>query len=95
MSLSAASITKIVEWVCAECRRISKRPAGELVDVMHQIEDDLGMDDLDRVELFLAIEDHFGIDFTNVDAGDTPTVGYVCNLVYRALEAKSSTVGSL
>lgn len=59
---------------------MSERSKEELKPEARLLED-LGMDELDQIELVMALEDRFGIDISNKEIRDIKTVEELVNLV--------------
>ena len=50
------------------------------------LKSDLGMDSLDRLELVMAVEDEFNIEFDDETADSFETIGDIVNNVTKAVE---------
>ncbi len=62
----------------------------DMVKPESKINDDLGADSLDAIELVSALEERFGIDITDEEAKGITTVSEIVSLVEQKLQAKST-----
>jgi len=62
----------------------------DMVKPESKLNDDLGADSLDSIELVSALEEKFGIDITDEEARGITTVSEIIALVEQKLQAKSS-----
>lgn len=51
-----------------------------------RLQEDLGVDSLDAVELIINIEDEFGIQITDEEASDIKTVGELVDFVTKKIK---------
>jgi acyl carrier protein len=73
------TITERVTYLVAAQRNVPPQK----VDADTRLNDDLGFDELDRVELVMELEDEFGIAIDDETASSVKTVGEVIHAVSR------------
>ena len=54
---------------------------ADSISVETNIVDDLGADSLDVVELIMSVEDEFGVQISDEDAAQLPTVGKILEYI--------------
>lgn len=59
---------------------------GVHIDANSMLEDDLGMESLDRIEVFTALHNEFGVYIPDNIAATAVTVGDVCKIIERAVK---------
>ena len=65
---------------------------GAIIDRTTGLKEDLAADSLDSTEVVLGLEEKFGIEIPDSEISPVPvTVGDLCNLVRRQLEAKAAS----
>ena len=82
--------TRLIGVIRAENGAVASSPSATL-------HEDLGLDSMDMIELFIAVENHFGIEISDEESdpitfneGDTnPTVADLARLVDGKLVAKA------
>ncbi len=55
--------------------------SADSISVETNIVDDLGADSLDVVELIMSVEDEFGVQISDEDAAQLPTVGKILEYI--------------
>ena len=80
---SRDGVLKDVKQIVAEQMGMS---TGTISETSH-LENDLGCDSLDRVEITMEVEDHFGIDVSDEVAEEIRTIGDIVDGVIRLLES--------
>ena len=55
--------------------------SADSISVETNIVDDLGADSLDVVELIMSVEDEFGVQISDEDAAQLPTVGKIVEYI--------------
>lgn len=75
---------KVVAILAEQCNK-----KIEDIKTETKLVDDLGMDDLDRVEITLALDDAFGLDLVDEEMEVLTDVMGVVNLITKKLEKES------
>lgn len=55
--------------------------SADSISIETNIVDDLGADSLDVVELIMSVEDEFGVQISDEDAAQLPTVGKILEYI--------------
>lgn len=79
--MSSVSILEKVQQVVATA--LDRDPAS--IEEGHSFRSDLGADSLDSVEIIMAIEDEFGIEFDEDSARQIDTIGQLVRHIEEAL----------
>ncbi|PMQ00901.1 MAG: acyl carrier protein [Dictyoglomus sp. NZ13-RE01] len=79
--MDEATIFEKIKKIIVEQLRIDE----DLITMDSSIQDDLGADSLDAVELIMALEEEFGIDVPDEDTEKFKTVGDVVRYVEKKL----------
>lgn len=76
---------EILSFVVETARDISCCRDEEVVDQTSDLERDLGLDSLDKLELALKCEEKFKITIDDDEASDIETIGDLVNLIEKHL----------
>jgi len=80
-AISRDQVLRAVKQIIAE--QMGIKP--EEIEERHALEPDLGCDSLDKVEITMEVEDHFGIDVPDEVADEVRTVGDIVRGVVELL----------
>ena len=98
--VSKTTMLKIAKLAIKETimERLVDKETGEEIEVAwdSKLSDDLGLDSLDMVELVMFLEECFGIEIPDEEAGNIVTVGDACGVIKKckANKGKKKTISA-
>lgn len=77
---------EVLEAVCGLIRGIKWIPGHARVEASSRFTEDLEMDDLDRIEVVMMVEEFYGVNIPEEDLEGVDTVGKLADCFIRRLD---------
>ena len=78
----------VVKDICEIIRGVKWIPDSARVEAGSRFTEDLGMDDLDRVEVVMMVEEFYGVEIPEADLEGVDTVGKLAQCFIRRMDRK-------
>lgn len=80
----------VVKEICELIRGINWIPGHARVEASSRFVEDLEMDDLDRIEVVMMVEEFYGVEVPEADLEGVDTVGKLAQCFIRRLDQKQN-----